>query len=87
MGFPAQRRSKLHATNPPERPNKAAKRRADVVGIVPGEGAIMRLIGAVLPGQNEDWRLRQRSMPAEDMDELMRPVTEADVEPLPPRAA
>src|SRR5947209_19896950 len=46
IGFPAQHRTKLHSTNPLERLNKEVKRRADVVGIFPGEASITRLIGA-----------------------------------------
>lgn len=48
MAFPAQRRTKLHSTNPLERLNKEVKRRADVVGIFPNEDSIVRLIGAFL---------------------------------------
>jgi putative transposase len=41
MAFPAQHRTKLHSTNTLERRNKEVKRRADVVGIFPGEPSII----------------------------------------------
>src|SRR3954464_2579237 len=58
MAFPAQHRTKLHSTNPLGRLNKEVKRRADVVGIFPGEASITRLIGAVLLGQNDEGQLQ-----------------------------
>ena len=60
MGFPEQHRAKLHSTNPLERLNKEVKRRADVVGIFPSEQLILRLIGAVLLEQNDEWQLQHR---------------------------
>ena len=70
MNFPAQHRVKIHSTNPIERLNKEVKRRADVVGIFPNEGAIVRLIGAVLLEANDEWQLQHRYMQTEAMAEL-----------------
>lgn len=61
FGFPQAHRVKIHSTNTLERLNKEVKRRADVVGIFPNEESIMRLLGAVLTEQNEEWLL-QHSM-------------------------
>jgi putative transposase len=85
MGFPAQHRPKLHSTNPLERLNKEVKRRADVVGIFPGEPSIVRLIGAVLLEQNDEWQLQHRYMQVEAMAELLAP--EPETLRLPPLAA
>src|SRR3954464_1640965 len=87
MGFPAQHRAKLHSTNPLERLNKEVKRRADVVGIFPGEASITRLIGAVLLEQNDEWQLQHRYMQVEAMAELMTPATEPEPAQIPPQAA
>jgi transposase-like protein len=81
MGFPAQHRAKLHSTNPLERLNKEVKRRADVVGIFPGEASIVRLIGAVLLEANDEWQLQHRYMQLEAMAELLPPLIEAEVPP------
>ena len=77
MDFPAQHRSKIHSTNPIERLNKEVKRRADVVGIFPNEGSIIRLIGAVLLEANDEWQLQHRYMQTEPMAELMAPNIDA----------
>jgi putative transposase len=87
MVFPVQHRTKLHSTNPLERLNKEVKRRADVVGIFPDERSIVRLIGAVLLEQNDEWQLQHRYMQVEAMAELLQPGTEADPLRLPPKAA
>jgi putative transposase len=84
MSFPAQHRAKLHSTNPLERLNKEVKRRADVVGIFPGEAAIVRLIGAVLLEANDEWQLQHRYMQVEAMAELAPPLIEGEATPSPP---
>ena len=54
--------------------NKEVKRRADVVGIFPNEGSIIRLIGAVLLEANDEWQTQHRYMQTEAMAELMAPL-------------
>ena len=87
MTFPAQHRVKLHSTNPLERLNKEVKRRADVVGIFPNEQSIIRLIGAILLEQNDEWQLQSRYMQVEAMAELNHQPNEAQPAQIPPRAA
>ena len=71
MTFPAQHRVKLHSTNPIERLNGEIKRRTDVVGIFPNEDAIVRLIGAILLEQNDEWAVqRARYMTLETIARL-----------------
>jgi putative transposase len=71
MSFPAEHWSKLHSTNGLERLNGEIKRRTDVVGIFPNDEAIVRLVGAILLEQNDEWAVqRARYMTLETMATL-----------------
>jgi transposase-like protein len=71
MSFPAVHRAKLHSTNPLERVNSEIKRRTDVIGIFPNEDAIVRLVGAILLEQNDEWAVqRARYMTLETITPL-----------------
>ena len=50
---------------------------ADPVGIFPKEGAIVRLIGAVLLEANDEWKFQHRYMQTEARAELTPPMRDA----------
>ena len=84
MGFPKEHRAKLHSTNPIERLNGEIKRRTEVVGIFPNEDAIIRLVGAILLEQNDEWAVqRARYMTLE----TIAPLSEDPIVSLPAVAA
>jgi putative transposase len=71
MSFPKDHRPKIHSTNPLERLNGEIKRRTEVVGIFPNEAAIVRLVGAILLEQNDEWAVqRARYMTLETIGPL-----------------
>lgn len=64
--FPRAHWRKIASTNPLERINKEIKRRSNVVGIFPDDASVIRLVGAVLLDQHDDWAIAERRYLSEE---------------------
>lgn len=67
MNFPKAHRVQIHSTNPLERLNAEVKRRTNVIGIFPNDKAVIRLVGAMMLEQNDEWSLQRRYMQLEGL--------------------
>jgi putative transposase len=84
--FPAEHRRQIYSTNPLERLNKELKRRSAVVGIFPNRAAVIRLLGALLMEQNDEWLVGRHYFSETSMHKVLHPPPGTPL-PMPVEAA
>jgi len=67
MAYDESLRAALHSTNPSARVNKEIKPRTNVIGIFPNREAVIRLVGALMLEQKDEWAISRRCMPVEKL--------------------